>query len=66
MLATSGLGSSKSIRELEITWPSGLHQVLHNIAADRVVILSEKDATVLVLSPKLAPATKTRSAFSEM
>jgi enediyne biosynthesis protein E4 len=36
-----GLGSSKTIREIDIKWPSGIHQVLHNIAADQILAIEE-------------------------
>jgi hypothetical protein len=32
-----GLGASRMIREIEIRWPSGAKQLLHDVAADRVV-----------------------------
>lgn len=36
-----GLGSSKTIREIDIRWPSGIHQVLHNVAADQILTIEE-------------------------
>jgi len=36
-----GLGASKTIREIEIQWPSGIHQVLHNVAADQILKIEE-------------------------
>jgi len=36
-----GLGSARSAREIQIIWPSGIHQTLHNVAADRVVPITE-------------------------
>ena len=36
-----GLGLSNSAREIQITWPSGIRQVLQNVAADRVVSVTE-------------------------
>ena len=36
-----GLGRSAVAREIEITWPSGIHQVLHDAAADRIVPITE-------------------------
>lgn len=36
-----GLGASARIRDLEVRWPSGIKQVLHNIKVDRVVTLQE-------------------------
>ena len=36
-----GLGASRVIREIEIRWPSGTRQVLHDMAADRVAEVTE-------------------------
>jgi enediyne biosynthesis protein E4 len=36
-----GLGASRVIRELEIRWPSGTRQLLRDVAADRVVEVTE-------------------------
>ena len=36
-----GLGSSRSAKELEIVWPSGIRQVLRDVAADRVLPVTE-------------------------
>jgi len=36
-----GLGASKMIREIDIKWPSGIHQVLHNVPADQVLTIEE-------------------------
>jgi hypothetical protein len=30
------------IREIDITWPSGIHQTLHNVAADQILTIAEK------------------------
>ena len=37
----SALGASKTIREIDITWPSRIHQVLHNVAADQILTVEE-------------------------
>jgi hypothetical protein len=37
-----GLGSAKAISEIDIVWPSGIHQVLRDVAADRIVTITEK------------------------
>ena len=37
-----GLGSAASAREIEILWPSGIRQALRDVAADRVVVVTEK------------------------
>lgn len=36
-----GLGAAKSIREIDINWPSGIHQVLHNVATDQIFTIEE-------------------------
>jgi len=36
-----GLGSSAAASEIEITWPSGIRQVLRDVAGDRVVPITE-------------------------
>jgi enediyne biosynthesis protein E4 len=36
-----GLGSATKASEIEITWPSGIRQVLRGVAADRIVPVSE-------------------------
>jgi enediyne biosynthesis protein E4 len=36
-----GLGANAAAKEIEITWPSGRRQVLHDVAADRVVAVTE-------------------------
>jgi hypothetical protein len=37
-----GLGKSKIIREIEIRWPSGIRQVLRDVAADQVLEIEER------------------------
>jgi len=36
-----GLGKTRTIKDVEIRWPSGLKQVLHNIAADQILTVEE-------------------------
>lgn len=36
-----GLGKNRRIKDLEIRWPSGINQTLHNISADRVLTVEE-------------------------
>ncbi|MFY9724731.1 MAG: CRTAC1 family protein [Bryobacteraceae bacterium] len=36
-----GLGASAVAKEIEITWPSGIHQILRDVAADRIVPITE-------------------------
>jgi hypothetical protein len=38
-----GLGPSKVVNEIDIVWPSRIHQVLHNVAADQVLTVTEKE-----------------------
>jgi hypothetical protein len=46
-----GLGKSKTAREIEIAWPSGIRQTLRNVQGDRVVSIQEPD-------PASSPASK--------
>jgi hypothetical protein len=36
-----GLGPSSTAKEIEIAWPSGIRQVLHDVAADRILTVKE-------------------------
>jgi len=36
-----GLGSNQRIRVLQIRWPSGIRQDLHNVEVDRVMTIEE-------------------------
>jgi hypothetical protein len=36
-----GLGADKTVRSLEITWPSGIVQRLEKLAADRILTVQE-------------------------
>ena len=36
-----GLGKSRTIREIEIKWPSGIHQTLHDVPADQILTVTE-------------------------
>jgi hypothetical protein len=36
-----GLGASAVAKEIEIAWPSGVHQILHDVAGDRIVPVTE-------------------------
>jgi len=36
-----GLGSDQLVKKIEITWPSGKVQVLENVAADQVLVVTE-------------------------
>jgi len=38
-----GLGANAAAKEIEITWPSGTRQVLNDVAADRIVAVTEPD-----------------------
>ena len=37
-----GLGSAAKVEKLEIAWPSGIHQTLADISADRILTVREK------------------------
>jgi enediyne biosynthesis protein E4 len=37
-----GLGSSKTVREIEIQWPSQIRQVLRNVPADQILTIEER------------------------
>ena len=39
-----GLGGSTLVRELEVRWPSGVKQVLHDIKPDRILVVREPPA----------------------
>jgi hypothetical protein len=36
-----GLGKNKLVKDIEIRWPSGIKQVLHNVAVDRIMTVEE-------------------------
>jgi hypothetical protein len=36
-----GLGKNQRIKDLEIRWPSGIKQTLHDLAVDRILIIEE-------------------------
>jgi len=36
-----GLGPARSAKEIQVIWPSGIHQTLHDVAADRIVPITE-------------------------
>ena len=38
-----GLGSNRHIREIEIRWPSGIRQTLHDLDVDRIVAVRERE-----------------------
>lgn len=50
-----GLGSSARIKEIEIRWPSGIRQLLHDVEADRIMTIEEP-----AQSSTPDPATKAR------
>jgi hypothetical protein len=37
-----GLGGAKAIKEIDITWPSGIRQTLHGVAADQILTVTEQ------------------------
>jgi hypothetical protein len=52
-VAHFGLGSAATIERLELRWPSGAARVLEDVAADRLLVVSEAEAS--------APASRSRS-----
>jgi hypothetical protein len=36
-----GLGTNRLIKEMEIRWPSGIKQTLHDVSVDRVMTVEE-------------------------
>jgi hypothetical protein len=36
-----GLGTSHVIKEIEVRWPSGIRQLLHDVTADRILEVTE-------------------------
>jgi enediyne biosynthesis protein E4 len=36
-----GLGKNRVIKEVEVRWPSGIKQILHDVAADQVLAVEE-------------------------
>lgn len=36
-----GLGKNRVIKSLEIRWPSGIKQLLHEVAADQILTVDE-------------------------
>jgi hypothetical protein len=42
-----GLGKSKTAREIEILWPSGVRQVLRDVRGNRVVTIEEPSTSTL-------------------
>jgi len=53
-----GLGHARTVDRLEVRWPNGRTQVLANIAADRVLVLREADATGPRERPVPPPASR--------
>jgi hypothetical protein len=36
-----GLGPSKAVKEIDIVWPSRIHQTLRNVPANQVLTITE-------------------------
>jgi hypothetical protein len=36
-----GLGAATKVDQLEVTWPSGIKQIVTNVAADQILSLRE-------------------------
>ncbi len=41
-----GLGASRTVRDIQISWPSGIRQTLHDIQSDRILDISESGPSV--------------------
>jgi hypothetical protein len=37
-----GLGASRVVKQIDIVWPSRIHQTLHNVPADQILTITEK------------------------
>jgi hypothetical protein len=37
-----GLGRASKVERITVDWPSGTHQVLENVAADKIMTIEEK------------------------
>jgi len=53
-----GLGKDASAKSVEIRWPSGIVQVLHNVAGDRIVTVDESSGPSGKLCPSCGPSGK--------
>jgi hypothetical protein len=52
-VAHFGLGKAAEIAELEVTWPSGKHQVFRHVRADRLIEIDEgRNETLVVRAAK--------------
>jgi hypothetical protein len=49
--ANFGLGQASVAATVEITWPSGIHQVFRNVAADQFYLIEEGRDEITVLKP---------------
>jgi hypothetical protein len=38
-----GLGSATRITQIEIVWPSGIHQTLQDVKADQIMTVTEPE-----------------------
>ena len=36
-----GLAGNRPIKDIEIRWPSGIHQTLHDVAVDQILTIEE-------------------------
>jgi hypothetical protein len=43
-----GLGGAKVVKEIDILWPSGIHQTLHEVPADQILTITEKPGETAV------------------
>ena len=57
-----GLGSHASIDSIDIQWPSGMHQVLRNVAADQIITVEETRGIIPSHFPRVAAKQPAASA----
>jgi hypothetical protein len=36
-----GLAGNQRVKDIDIRWPSGIHQVLHDVVADQILTIEE-------------------------
>jgi enediyne biosynthesis protein E4 len=57
--------AAKVVKEIDITWPSRIHQTLHNVPADQILTITEKaDAPLAIRYPKSFPIEARRPSLA--
>jgi enediyne biosynthesis protein E4 len=62
-IAHFGLGKTKKIDEIKVTWQSGKHQILKNIPANQVLVIDERLA---VSPPDIIAGSKAITLFTDI